>query len=149
VAPNGAVTAGFPTELKPEVKLAKTFVSTGLANVLKTLQSGKMAVVCLQNGRTTLNKQTQALAKEIAADPRLAGQAASLTMDPADRAEVDFYTQCKVPKGARKAQLLLLVPPGTVVGVFDGDTAKDAVMAKIQSACSGGSCGPSGCAPAP
>jgi hypothetical protein len=145
VAPNGAVTAGFPQELKAKVNLSKAFVSTGLANVLKILQSGKMAVVCLQNGRTTLNKENQVLAKEITAAPQLAGITEILTMNPDNRAEADFYTQCKVTKGTRKAQLLLLVPPGRVVGVFDGNTAKETVMAKIQSACSGGSCGPGGC----
>jgi len=147
VAPNGAVTAGFPNEMKSDVNLAKSFVSTGMSNVLKVLQGGKLAVVCLQNSRTALNTKNQALAKAIAADPQLASVSEVLTMDPADRMEADFYKQCKVTTGTKNAQVLLLVPPGKVVGVFDADTSKDAVMAKIQSACSGGSCGPSGCGP--
>jgi hypothetical protein len=147
VAPNGAVTRGFPRELGSDVNLAEAFVSSGLAKALKIVQDGKLAIVCLQNGRTTLNKRNQTLASELAADPQLASISAVLTMDPADRGEADFYRQCGVTTGARKAQVLLLVPPGRVVGVFDGDTAKETVMTKIVSACSGGSCGPSGCGP--
>lgn len=144
VAPNGAVTGGFPQELKADVNLAKSFVSSGMANVLKVLQDGKLAIVCLQNNKTTLNAKNQALARELAADPQLASISSVQTMDPADRAEVDFYKQCGVNTGARKAQVLLLVPPGKVVGVFDGDTAKDAVMAKLVSACGSGGCGTGG-----
>lgn len=147
VAPNGAVTGGFPQELKADVNLAKSFVSSGMANVLKVLQDGKLAIVCLQNNKTTLNAKNQALARELAADPQLASISSIQTMDPADRTEADFYKQCGVTTGTRKAQVLLLVPPGKVVGVFDGDTAKDAVMAQLVSACGGGGCGPSGCGP--
>jgi len=148
LAPNGAVTGGFPKEVKP-TDFSDVFVSNGMADVLKALQNGKLAAVCLQNGRTKYNKESLGAAQGMGADSRLSGRVEVIKIDPADRAESKFLQQCKVNTGSANSQVMLLVPPGKMLGVFDGNTTKDKLMASLQSALSscGSGCGPSGCGP--
>lgn len=80
IAPNGAITGGFPREIKNAYfgKIKKTdfsdvFVSKGTAAVLKVMQSRKIAAVCLENSRTKYNKQCSATARSMKSDSRLGG----------------------------------------------------------------------------
>jgi hypothetical protein len=148
LAPNGAVTAAFPGEIK-SADFSGVFVSDGLADVLKVLQDGKLAAVCLQNGKTKYNKESLAAAEGLRADSRLSGRVAVVRIDPADRGESKFMEQCKVNTSSADSQIVLIVPPGRVLGAFDGNTTKDKLMAGLQAALAscGSGCGPSGCGP--
>ena len=46
---------------------------------------------------------------------------------------------------------VLLAPPGSVIGQFDGRASKEQIVAKLVAAqnnpCAGGKCGPNGCGP--
>lgn len=151
VAPNGAVTAGFPTEIK-KTDFSDAFVSDGMASVLKVLQAKKLAAVCVQGSRTKNNKKNLATADELKAAPELGGAVEIVKIDPSDRAEAKFMKECQVDTRSTDAQLLLLAPPGKLVGKFTSADTKDTIMASLKSAlggggCGGGSCGPSGCGP--
>jgi len=148
LAPNGALTAAFPREIETS-DFSDVFVSEGLADVLKVVQSGKLAAVCLQNGKTKFNKESLAAAEGLRADSRLSGRVGIVKIDPSDRAELKFLQQCKVNNGSADSQIVLIVPPGRVLGAFDGNTTKDKLMAGLQAALAscGSGCGPSGCGP--
>ena len=148
IAPNGAVTAGYPNEIK-KTDLSDAFVSSGLADVLKVLQSRKLALVCLQNGKTKFNKESMTAAEGLKADKTLPGLVEIVKIDPSDSRESKFLQQCKVNAGSTNAQVVMIIPPGRVLGTFDGNTTKDKLMAGLQSAMSscGSGCGPSGCGP--
>ena len=148
LAPNGAVTGAFPREIKTD-DFSNVFVSDGLADVLNVLQGGKLAVVCIQNGKTKFNKQSLAAAKGFKTDSRLSGAAEIVQIDPSAPGESKFLQQCKVDTGSANAQILLLIPPGRLIGKFDGETTKDELMAGLQEALKscGTGCGPSGCGP--
>lgn len=148
LAPNGAVTAGFPREIK-STDFSDVFVSGGLADVLKVLQSGKLAAVCVQSAGTKFNKESSSAAEGLKAESPVAGKVGVVKVDPTDARELKFLQQCKVDIKAANAQILLIVPPGRLLGTFDGNTTKDKLMAGLQSALSscGSGCGPSGCAP--
>ena len=148
LAPNGAVTAGFPREIKT-ADLSGVFASNGLASVLKVVQDGKLAAVCIQSAKTRFNKESLAAAEGLESDSRLSGSVGVVRINPADQSELRFLQQCKVDVNGANAQILLIVPPGRVVGKFDGDTTKDKLMAALQSALSscGTGCAPSGCGP--
>ena len=148
LAPNGAVTAGFPNEIKT-TDFSDVFVSDGQAAVLKALQSNKLALVCLQNGRTKYNKESMTAAEGLKADKTLPGLVGIVKIDPSDRRESSFLQKCKVNTGSTNAQVLMIIPPGRVLGTFDGNTTKDKLMASLQSAIKscGSGCGPSGCGP--
>lgn len=150
VAPNGAVTAGFPNKIE-QANFSEAFVSNGTAAVLKVLQDQKLAAVCVQGPRTKNNKKCLATAEELKADPALGGAVEIVKIDPSNRSEAKFMKMCRVDVRSTDAQLLVLAPPGRMVGKFDGAATKDTVMASLQSSlgggCGGGSCGPSGCGP--
>ena len=144
LAPNGAVTAGYPNEIK-KTDLSDAFVSEGMADVLKVLQDGKLAAVCLQNSKTKHNKESLDAAKGLRSDKRLADLVGIVTVDPSDKDESKFMQLCKADANSAEAQLVVIVPPGRIVGKFDGATSKDTVLASVIKSCSSGGCGPSGC----
>ena len=148
LAPNGAVTAGYPRDIK-STDFSDVFVSDGLADVLKVLQSGKLAAVCVQSARTKFNKESSSAAEGLKADSPVAGKVGVVKIDPTDGTELKFLQQCKVDVKAANAQILLILPPGRLIGKYDGDTTTDKLMAELQQALSscGTGCAPSGCGP--
>lgn len=148
IAPNGAITAGFPREIK-KTDFSDVFVSDGTAAVLKVMQSRKIAAVCLESSRTKYNKECSATARGVKSDSRLGGAVEVVTIDPSDRSESKLLKQWGVSDSSANAQLVVIAPPGRVVGKFDGSNPKGAVMASLMKSlsggCGGGSCGPGGC----
>ena len=137
VAPNGAITAGFPNEIK-NADFSGVFVSDGMADVVKVLQDRKLAVVCIQSSRTKNNKKSLATAEELKADPALGGAVQIVKIDPSDRTESRFMGECKVDVRSTNAQLVVLAPPGKLVGKFDGTATKDTIMASLRASLGGG-----------
>lgn len=148
IAPNGAITGGFPREIK-KTDFSDVFVSRGTAAVLKVMQSRKMAAVCIESSRTKCNKQCSATARGVKSDSRLGGAMEIVTIDPSDRSEAKLLKQWGVSGDSANAQLVLVALPGGIVGKFDGAASKDVVMGNLMKSmsggCSGGSCGPGGC----
>ena len=144
IAPNGAVTAGYPNAIN-KTDISDAFVSTGMADVLKVLQGGKLAAICVQNSKTKHNKESLDAAEGLKSDQRLANLVGIVTIDPSDKDESKFMSMCKADTNAAEAQLVVIVPPGRIVGKFDGATSKDVVLASVIKSCSSGGCGPSGC----
>lgn len=146
IAPNGAITGGFPREIK-KTDFSDVFVSDGTAAVLKVMQNRKIAAVCVQNGKTKHNKECQATARGVKADSRLGGAVEIVTIDPSS--ESKLLKQWGVNGKSSNAQLVVVAPPGRVVGKFDGAATKASVTASLMRSmsggCGGGSCGPGGC----
>jgi hypothetical protein len=147
VAPNGAITAGFPREIKKN-DFSDVFVSDGTAAVLKVMQDRKIAAVCVQSSKTKHNQECLATAREVKSDSRFGGAVEVLTIDPSGKSESKLLKQWGVNDSAN-AQLVVVAPPGKVVGKFDGVATKLYVMANLTRAlaggCGGGTCGPGGC----
>lgn len=151
LAPNGAVTKGFPLKLT-ETQLLQAFVSPGTAECLKALQARKLVLLSVQ--RRSVYAQQASLqqgAADFAADARFAGATEVVSVDPADPAEAAFLQSLQVDPRSSTSVTVLLAPPGSVVGKFDGAFAKEQLVAKLQAAqsnpCAGGKCGPGGCSP--
>jgi hypothetical protein len=152
VAPNGALTAGFQETIPGEVLKAgfrDVFVSSGMAQVLKALQDGKLAAVCFQNAKTKNNKASSAAAKGLFKDKNFRGAVELIYVDPAVSSESKLLKMCSIDAATGEAQLVIIAPPGKVIGAFPGATTKEEVISKITDAtgggCSGGNCGPGGC----
>lgn len=137
IAPNGAITVGYTNESK-KTGFSDAFVSDGMASVLKILQSQKLAAVCVQGAGTKNNKQSLATAEELKSAPDLGGAVEIVKIDPSDRSESKFMKDCKIDARSADAQLLVLAPPGKVVGKFGGAATKEAVMASLKSSLGGG-----------
>lgn len=144
VAPNGAVTAGFPNEIR-KADFSAAFVSKGKADLLKALQDQKMAVLCIQNSRTKHNEESLAAVRGLASSSQLPSEVLVVRINSADRAEAKLLEQLKVDTGSREAQVIVIVPPGKVAGKFSGAVSTETMVAGVSKACgSGGSCAPSG-----
>jgi hypothetical protein len=147
IAPNGAVTGGI-TGTADAAKITSAFASDGMASVLKVLQSGKLALVCVQNGRTRFNGESMKAATAFKADSRLPGAVEIVKIDPSNRGEAKFLGMCKVEPSASNAQIVMIVPPGRILGRFEGQTTKDTMYASLQTALKSSGCTPgSGCCP--
>jgi hypothetical protein len=150
VAPGGAVTGGFVGKVTEE-QLSGAFVSPGLANCLKALQAGKLVFLCAQNASTKSNDAALRGVQAFKADDRFAQFTEIVTIDPADAAEAKLMAQLKIDPATPVAVTAFMAPPGAVIAKYTGATDKNAMIATLTAATSGGcgsgGCGPSGCGP--
>jgi hypothetical protein len=150
MAPNGAITRGFPVQFT-EQQLEQAFVSPCTARCLKCLQDKKLVLLCIQNPTTQSSQVAWKGVQDFKADVRFAKATEIVTVNPADRAEASLLEELKVDPRTSQAVTVLLAPPGQPVATFAGAVTKDQIVAKVASAqsgpCAGGKCGPGGCGP--
>jgi hypothetical protein len=149
VAPNGAVTKGFPGAFD-EAQLRAAIVSPGTARCLKALQDRKLVLLCV--GASAGDEVT--VPRGVVAFQSDAGYARVtevVALNARDREETSFLQGLGVDPRSTQTTTVMLVPPGTVVGKFEGAVTKAQMMARLASArsgsCAGGQCGPNGCGP--
>jgi len=149
MAPNGAITGGFPTKFE-EQQLLDAFTTPGTEKVMKSLQDGKLVFVCVQNDKTKSNDAAMQGVRDFKTDARFASATEIVTLDPTDAKEASFFTDLKVSPDIAEATTVFVAPPGTAIGKFEGATNKDAlveVLSKANAGCGAGGCGPGGCGP--
>lgn len=150
MAPNGAITGGFPTKFE-EQELLDAFATPCTQKAIKQLQEGKLVFVCVQNDKTKSNDAAMQGIREFKADARFASATEIVMLDPADSAEASFLADLKIDPQTDEAVTAFLVPPGSAIAEYKGATDKAELVTAIQKAnannCAGGSCGPGGCAP--
>ena len=149
MAPNGAITGGFPTKFE-EQQLLDAFATPGTEKVMKPLQDGKLVFVCVQNDKTKSNDAAMQGVRDFKTDARFASATEIVTLDPADKKEASFLTDLQVSAETAEAVTVFVVPPGQAIGKFEGATNKDALvelLSKANTGCGPGGCGPGGCGP--
>lgn len=144
IAPNGAVTAGYPNAIN-KTDISDAFVSNGMANVLKALQDGKLAAVCVQSSKTKLNKESLAAAEGLKYGAQFQGAVEIVKIDLSDSSETKLIQTFKMDANTENAQLVIIAPPGRIIGTFDGTATTDSITATLTKALSGGTCGSGGC----
>ena len=148
VAPNGAITGGFPTSFE-EKDLLNAFVSPGTAECIRPLQENKLVLLCLQNADTKSNEDATKGVRAFKEDERFAKATEVVVLDPSDSAEAKFLGDLGVSPETETAMTVLMAPPGAPIGMIEGPTTKESfvdMLAKAQ-ACGPGGCGPGGCGP--
>jgi len=143
VAPNGAITGGFPQKFD-EAQLLGAFASPGEEKSLKALQERRLVLVSIQNGSTASNDAAMKGVQDFKADPDFAPSTVMVTVDPADPAEAGFLKALQVAPQTREAITVCLAPPGLAVARFSGGTEKEMIVTAFSTA---GGCGPNGCGP--
>ena len=133
IAPNGAVTGGFPTEFE-EQELSGAFATPGTEKCLKALQDGKLVFVCVQNASTKSNQEALRGVQDFKADARYAGATEILVLDPRDPAEASFLGTLQIDPRIATAVTAFLKPPGSVIGAYQGATTKEQLTAALQQA---------------
>jgi hypothetical protein len=147
LAPNGAITKGFPVKFD-ENQLQEGFVSPCTAKCLKCLQNKKLVLLCVQNEKTQFTQVAMTAAESFKADARYAKATEIVAVNPEDQAEAAFLQDLKVDPRTSQAVTVLLAPPGQPVASFVGAVTKDQIVAKVQAGpCANGKCGPGGCCP--
>jgi hypothetical protein len=149
MAPNGAITGGFPTKFT-EQQLVEAFATPVTEKVMKHLQDNRLVLLCVQNGKTKSNDAAMQGVRDFKADARFAAATEIVILDPADSAEAAFLADLEIKPTIEEAMTVFLAPPGSAIAEFKGATNKDELAAALQKAgsgCAGGSCGPGGCPP--
>lgn len=161
IAPNGAIMGGFPAnQLTDDAKLVDAIGCKASEQTLKALQMKNMVALCVQSRKTADNFRAMSSVEEFVKDPKYAATTAVVTADPTNDADATFLTKLGVDLKSPVATTVLLAPPGSVIGTFQGATAKDKLVAAVQAAAapkaggccppgSGKSCGPTGAPVAP
>lgn len=145
IAPNGAITSGFPAIQVSEERLQGAFASPGMQKCLKALQERKLVILCAQNGNTKANTEAMSGVQAFKDDVRFAQITEIVKVDPADAGEAAFMAKLQLDPKTDQATTLVMAPPGAIVASFKGATDKDTLFAAIQKGCGSGGCGPSGC----
>jgi hypothetical protein len=149
MAPNGAITGGFPNKFD-EQQLLDAFATPGTEKVMKNLQDSKLVFVCVQNEKTKSNEAAMQGVRDFKSDARFATATEIVTLDPADEKETKFLSDLRVSAETPEAVTVFLVPPGRAIAKLEGATAKDALvelLSKANTGCGPGGCGPGGCGP--
>ena len=142
LAPNGAITGGFPQKVTTEQLTKSCSVPKLVMNILKPLQEGKIALVSLQNNKTKFNQESDKAVYDFSSDARLKPFIEVIKADPDDKKNADFLTQCKLGNTISESTVVFIIPPGSVVGVYPGKITKDTLMAALSSCKTGSSCCP-------
>lgn len=148
VAPNGAVTGGFPLKLT-EQEVAAAFVSPGAAACLKAVQARKLVLLCVQPAGP--DAALPAGVSEVKADPQYGPATEVVTVRADDATEAGFLKALQLSLKPGVTTTALLVPPGQRLAVFEGAFTRQQFDEKLKAAqtscCPGGKCGPGGCCP--
>ena len=123
MAPNGAITGGFPTKFE-EQQLLDAFATPGTEKVMKPLQDGKLVFVCVQNDKTKSNDAAMQGVRDFKADARFASATEIVMLDPTDSAEASFLADLKIDPKTEEAMTVFLAPPGSAIAEYKGATDK-------------------------
>ena len=145
LAPNGAITTGFPAGQVSEERLQDAFASSAMQKSLKALQERKLVILCAQNGATKFNSEAMSGVQAFKDDARFSPITEIVKVDPADADEAAFMAKLKLDPKTDQATTLVMAPPGAIVAAFKGATDKDTLFAAVLKGCGSGGCGPAGC----
>jgi hypothetical protein len=145
VAPNGAITGGFPLKLT-EQNITSAFVSPATGTALKALQARKLVLLCVQpaNGQAV----TPSGILDFKADPQYGPATELVSLRADDAAEAKFLNDLRIDPRTTVPVTALLAPPGKLLGSFQGSVSKQQIVEKLKtngSCCPGGKCCPGGC----
>lgn len=131
LAPNGAMTAIHPRRID-DAKFDDAFVTPASAESLKALQEQKIVFVSVRNANHT--SEPNALTA-FANDPHFRERMGVVSVDANDVGEQEFLEGLQVDASApSQLALVVLAPPGVVVGKFSASATKDEIAAAIAKA---------------
>lgn len=149
IAPNGAITGGFPSQITPD-QLESAIVSNGMASVLKGMQDRKLVFLSFQNKQTRNNTNALHGIENLNNDSRFKNAVVLVLVDPQDKNEMKLLNQFEVDTNIAQATTIFLAPPGDKIGKYVGATSKEQFVSDLQKAvscCCPGGCCPGGCCP--
>lgn len=139
IAPNGAVTGGFPRKASAE-QLDRCFPSDLILRMIKSIQDGRKVLVLLKNSKTKNAAEMVKSATAALKDPGMNGTADLIIEDPTNPKNIDFLAQCNLSQNMAETTIVAIVPPGRITGVFTGNTTKETLVAALSHRAGDGCC---------
>ncbi len=119
--------------------------NTNLQQCIQALQQGKLVFIVMQNSNTKWNEEALEGVNEFVSDPRFSDATKIVQIDPSHPDENELMNELGLDNDVNQATTALLIPPGMLVGVFQGKTSKEMIVSSLQSTLSSCGCGPGGC----
>ena len=138
VAPNGAVTGVF-RQTVDQKQLTNAILTPQYSDMVKALQSQKIAVVCLMPETTTA---TPVGVAELQKDPAFKGKLYEVKASATDEAESEFFRRMHVDRNLESPVVLIFAPPGTHLGTFDANITSNELAEQLHKS---GKCNCSKC----
>lgn len=143
MAPNGAVTGGFPLKITAE-QMDQAIVSRATAACLLAGQAKKMVLLCVHSEE---DQPIPAGVQAFVQDPGYGPATEVVAIQADDPSEAQLLQALKLaPNGS--TQVGLIVPPGSLLASYPETVTKDQLISTLKSArsscCPGGQCGPGG-----
>lgn len=131
VAPNGAITAAVTKRLT-EKAIEEALVTPAMTHCMKALQEGKTVLVHVKKDpRSALPVG----AKSFAADAEFQGRTATVDLLASDPAEDRFLKDMEIdPAKVNASVLVVLAPPGVLVGKFSAHVTKEQIADELHAA---------------
>lgn len=136
IAPNGAVTAGFPESIQ-EKDIQGAFATPGTEKCLKAFQDDKLVFICVQNSKCEAHQEALQAVRDFQRDERFAKDTEIVMVDPAAVAEKELLDNLGVDPKTKEAVTIFFAPPTRRIGSFVGETSKDELVATLLRALSG------------
>ena len=114
VAPNGAVTGVFRQKVD-QGQLTRAILTPQYSDMIKSLQSQKIAVVCLM---PTVDTPVPSCVTALKQDPAFKGKLHEVKAYASDAAEAEFFSRMHVDQKLNAPVVLMFAPPGTHLGTF-------------------------------
>jgi hypothetical protein len=144
IAPNGAVTGGFPKSITADQLKQSVSVSELILKTIKPLQEQKVALVALQNASTKFNAESWAGVNDFANDGNYKQLVTAIKADPSAAGSQEFMKQCQLVSSLTEATVVVLMPPGKIAKIMTGKVTKEDILKSLQSCKAGSGCCPGG-----
>ncbi len=138
LAPNGAITGGFTSFTAQQLR--NSIVSKGATHCLKALQEHKLILLCVQNKKTAHSGYNLKIAHAFKTDARFSNKTEIVVLDPSDTSEYQFLRQLEINPHASESTMVLISPPATVIGKYQGYLTKEQLVSNLKKATSGCCC---------
>lgn len=131
VAGNGAVTSVF-TRRPSDEGIERALVTPAMADVTKALQDKKIVIVhVMASPQTTL----PAGASQFVDEPDFAARTTVVDVGLGDPAEARFLADMQISeRDVNGSMLVIMAPPGVLVGKFAAATTRDQIVTKLHAA---------------
>ena len=131
VAPNGAVTGVFVKTISDD-RIASAFVTRTKADCMKSLQQGKLVLVCVNPVQPAAFPQA---VQDFQTDPQFKDRIAVVSMQANDPKEAPFVSEMQLTAAeASNSTTVFLAPPGVLVGKFDASATQERMAAALHKA---------------
>lgn len=131
IAPNGAMTGLFAAKIT-EQKIANAFVTPTMAQCMKSMQQGRLVLVCVSSASGLPVPQG---VREFQSDAQFKNRTDVLSLLTNDPNEAEFLRQLKIDAQALQGTTTaFLAPPAVLVGKFGPNATKDEMAAALHAA---------------